>query len=89
MTQEERKELEFPVCEALVKPVLIAGVNREAFILNVTLCIIFVLALKLYVMSLFFLVIHLLLVKICKKDSQIINIFMKRYIKQKDYYYEG
>ena len=78
-----------PVCEALIKPILIAGVSREAFIMNITALTVFVLSLKMFVMIPFFLFLHIILVNICKKDSQIIDIFMKRYSKQQDYFYEG
>lgn len=78
-----------PVCEALMKPILIAGVSREAFILNVTICVIFVLALKLYLMAILHLIIHFILVQVCKKDPLVIKIFLKRYLKQQDYFYEG
>lgn len=78
-----------PVCEALIKPILIGGVSREAFIINITGLAIFILSLKMFIMIPFFIVTHIILVNICKKDSQIINIFMKRYVKQQDYFYEG
>ena len=89
MTDKKPEDWDMPVCEALIKPILIAGVNREAFIMNITGLVIFVLSLKMFIMIPLFLVTHLALVKICKEDSQIITIFMKRYIKQEDYYYEG
>lgn len=89
MAEKLPEDWNVPVCEALMKPILIAGVSREAFILNVTLCVIFVLALKLYLMVILHLIIHLILVQVCKKDSQVIQIFLKRYIKQQDYFYEG
>ncbi len=89
MTDKKPENWKVPVCEALIKPNLIAGVSREAFIINVTMCVVFVLSLKIYWMTIFFLIIHKVLVEICKKDSQAINIFMKRYIKQRNYYYEG
>lgn len=78
-----------PVCEALIRPILIAGVNREAFIMNITGLTIFTLALKMLIMIPFFLIIHIILVNICKKDSLIIDIFTKRYARQQDYFYEG
>ena len=89
MAEKLPENWNMPVCEALIKPILIAGVNREAFIINIAGVAIFVLTLKMLIMIPFFFIIHILLVRICKKDSQIINIFMKRYIKQQDYFYEG
>ena len=89
MTEKKPEDWEVPVCEALIKPILIAGVNREAFIMNITGLVIFVLSLKMFIMIPVFLVTHLALVRICKQDSQIITIFMKRYVKQETYYYEG
>ena len=89
MNDKKPENWKVPVCEALIKPNLIAGVSREAFIINVTVCVIFVLSLQIYWMMIFSLITHKILVEICKKDSQAIDIFMKRYIKQKNYYYEG
>ncbi|MFR4519443.1 MAG: VirB3 family type IV secretion system protein [Fusobacterium sp.] len=89
MAEKLPEDWNMPVCEALIKPILIAGVSREAFIMNITGLAVFVLSLKMLIMIPFFVIIHIILVNICKKDSQIINIFMKRYVKQQDYFYEG
>lgn len=78
-----------PVCQGLIKPEMIAGVSKEAMIANVALGAIFALTLKLPYMLIFTLIIHFVLVAICKKDPLVLTIFLKKYIKQKDYYHEG
>lgn len=78
-----------PVCQGLIRPEMIAGVSKEAMIANVALGAIFALALKLPYMLIFTLIIHFVLVAICKKDPLVLTIFLKKYIKQKDYYHEG
>lgn len=83
------EEFEVPICQGLIKPVTILGISREAMILNVTLATVFILPLKLYYTAPLFFVTHYLLFLVCKKDPDVINIFSKHYIKQKEYYFEG
>lgn len=80
---------EIPVCQGLIRPETIAGVSKEAFIINIMLGVSFVMVFSLPYMLIFTVIIHFLLVTTCKKDPLIITIFMKKYLKQKDYYHEG
>ncbi|MEI6856236.1 VirB3 family type IV secretion system protein [Psychrilyobacter sp.] len=80
---------DIPICQGLIKPETIAGVSKEAFIINIMLGVTFVMVLEVPYMLMFTLIIHFILVAICKKDPLILTIFMKRYVKQKDYYHEG
>ena len=50
---------------------------------------IFVLSLRLYYLFWVFFITHYLLFRACKKDPEVINIFLKKYIRQLDYYGEG
>ena len=87
--EENIEELAVPVCQGLIKPLTIAGVSREAMILNVATAAIFVLSLRLYYLFWVFFITHYLLFRACKKDPEVINIFLKKYIRQLDYYGEG
>ena len=86
---EDLEELKIPVCQGLIKPLTIAGISREAMILNVGFAASFVLAVRAWFMLPLFFFTHYLLYLACKKDSDVIKIFMKKYIKQKNYFYEG
>ena len=86
---EDLEELKIPVCEGLIKPLTIAGISREAMILNVGFAASFVLAVRAWFMLPLFFFTHYLLYLACKKDPDVIKIFMKKYIKQKNYFYEG
>ena len=46
MAEKLPEDWNMPVCEALIKPILIAGVSREAFIMNITGLVVLVLSLK-------------------------------------------
>ncbi|MGL4567562.1 MAG: VirB3 family type IV secretion system protein [Fusobacteriaceae bacterium] len=83
------KKNRIPVCQGLIKPQTIMGVSREAFILNITLSGVFLLALKQPIFLILNVIIHLVLRGVCKKDPLSIKIFFKRYSKQKDYLNEG
>lgn len=87
--EEELDGFQVPVCQGLVKPITILGVSREAMILNVATAAIFVLSLRLYYLFWVFFITHYLLFRACKKDPEVINIFLKKYIRQLDYYEEG
>ena len=45
--------------------------------------------LRLYYLFWVFFITHYLLFRACKKDPEVINIFLKKYIRQLDYYGEG
>lgn len=82
-------EIRVPVCQGLIKPLTIMGISREAMILNVTLAASFILAVRAVYTFPFFFLTHYLLHLACKRDPLVIEIFMKKYIKQKKYFYEG
>ena len=86
---EDLEELKIPVCQGLIKPLTIAGISREAMNLNVGFAASFVLAVRAWFMLPLFFFTHYLLYLACKKDPDVIKIFMKKYIKQKNYFYEG
>ena len=86
---EDLEELKIPVCQGLIKPLTIAGISREAMILNVGFAASFVLAVRAWFMLPLFFFTHYLLYLACKKDPDVIKIFMKKYIKQKNDFYEG
>ena len=86
---EDLEELKIPVYQGLIKPLTIAGISREAMILNVGFAASFVLAVRAWFMLPLFFFTHYLLYLACKKDPDVIKIFMKKYIKQKNYFYEG
>ncbi|CAL7887289.1 type IV secretory pathway, VirB3-like protein [Fusobacterium necrophorum subsp. funduliforme ATCC 51357] len=83
------EDFRVPVCQGLIKPLTILGISREAMILNVALAASFVLAVRaVYMLPIFFFT-HYLLYLVCKRDPLVISIFMKKYIKQKNYFYPG
>ncbi len=87
--EEELDGFQVPVCQGLVKPITILGISREAMILNVGVGTAFVIAVRAWYMLPFFILTHYLLYLACKKDPMVIKIFIKKYIKQKNYFYEG
>ena len=87
--EEELDGFQVPVCQGLVKPITILGISREAMILNVGVGTAFVIAVRAWYMLPFFFLTHYLLYIACKKDPMVIKIFIKKYIKQKNYFYEG
>lgn len=89
MDIDDIEELKLPVCQGLIKPLTIAGVSREAMILNVAAATSFVLAVRAWYMLPLFFFTHYLLYLACKKDPMVIKIFLKKYLKQKNYFYEG
>ena len=40
-------------------------------------------------LGIFFLIVHFILRRICKKDGRIISIFLQSYVKEKKVYYKG
>ena len=89
MDIDDIEELKLPVCPGLIKPLTIAGISREAMILNVAAATSFVLAVRAWYMLPLFFFTHYLLYLACKKDPMVISIFLKKYLKQKNYFYEG
>ena len=87
--EEELDGFQVPVCQGLVKPITILGISREAMILNVGVGTAFVIAVRAWYMLPFFFLTHYLLYIACKKDPMVIKIFIKKYIRQLDYYGEG
>ena len=79
--EENIEELAVPVCQGLIKPLTIAGVSREAMILNVGVGTAFVIAVRAWYMLPFFFLTHYLLYIACKKDPMVIKIFIKRVAK--------
>lgn len=76
---------EIPIHRSLMEPVLIAGVPREVAIINLTLAGIFVVALHLIYTSLFFLILHVILAHLTKKDDQFFEALL-RHFDRKGYY---
>lgn len=66
--EENIEELAVPVCQGLIKPLTIAGVSREAMILNVGVGTAFVIAVRAWYMLPFFFLTHYLLYIACKKE---------------------
>ena len=73
--EENIEELAVPVCQGLIKPLTVGTA--------------FVIAVRAWYMLPFFFLTHYLLYIACKKDPMVIKIFIKKYIKQKNYFYEG
>lgn len=86
---EEIEGYKLKVCKALTINQTIAGVDREAFILNATLGYLFVVQYRQLYTIFFILLIHNILYRVCKKDPLIIKIFISKYLVQRDYFYEG
>ena len=59
--EESIEDLAVPVCQGLIKPLTIAGVSREAMILNVGVGTAFVIAVRAWYMLPFFILTHYLL----------------------------
>lgn len=85
----EEDDFSVPVCQGLIKPLTIMGISRNAMIINVAAGAAFVVAVRNpWMLPVFFLT-HWLLYIACKKDPMVIDIFIKKYIKQKSYFFEG
>lgn len=78
-----------PVCHGLIQVPTILGITREAFILNVLLALVFAMVLRAPYLAVINLGAHYILGEVCKEDPLVIKIFLKKYLKQKDYFYEG
>ena len=78
--EENIEELAVPVCQGLIKPLTIAGVSREAMILNVGVGTAFVIAVRAWSMLPFFFLTHYLLYIACKKRSNGYKNFYKKNI---------
>mgnify|MGYP003372876302 CR=1 FL=1 len=86
---EEIDGYKLKVCKALIINQTIAGVDREAFILNATLGYLFIAQYRQFYMIPVILLIHNILYRICKKDPLVVKIFIYKYLHQRDYFYEG
>lgn len=86
---KKTESLKVPTCQTLLKPQTIMGISREAFILNATLGFYLIFLFESIVMVLFPLILHFMIYFFTKKDPLILNIFFKKYIKEKEYYHEG
>lgn len=86
---KKTENLKVPTCHTLLKPDTIMGISREAFILNTALGLCFVVIFESVVMLLFSAILHFTIYFFTKKDPLILTIFLKKYVKEKDYYHEG
>lgn len=86
---KKTENLKVPTCQTLLKPQTIMGINREAFILNAALGLCFVVIFESVIMLLFSLILHFIIYFFTKKDPLVLTIFLKKYIKEKEYYHEG
>lgn len=86
---KKTENLKVPTCKPLLKPDTLMGISREAFVLNGALGLCFIVIFESVVMLLFSLILHYLIYFFTKKDPLILTIFLKKYIKEKDYYHEG
>ncbi|AYZ74516.1 hypothetical protein EGX98_11045 [Fusobacterium necrophorum] len=77
------------VCKNLIKPETFNGVDIVGFVTNIMLGLFFTIVCKIYYLGIFFLIVHFVLRKICKKDGRIISIFLQSYVKEKKIYYKG
>lgn len=81
--------MKLEVCTGLTKPVTIGGIPREFAIINGMFGLIFAISLANLWMASIFIFTHLIMMWISKKDKLILIIFFKKYMHQKNYYYEG
>lgn len=86
---KKTENLKVPTCQTLLKPQTIMGIGREAFILNAALGLCFVVIFESVIMLLFSLILHFIIYFFTKKDPLVLTIFLKKYIKEKEYYHEG
>ena len=86
---KKTENLKVPTCQTLLKPQTIMGISREAFILNAALGLFFVVIFEIFIMFLFSLILHFIIYFFTKKDPLVLTIFLKKYIKEKEYYHEG
>ncbi|MFZ9035025.1 MAG: VirB3 family type IV secretion system protein [Francisellaceae bacterium] len=70
---------------SLTTPMLTAGVPRQFFILNATLCAAIVLGMQSWYGIPIFIILHTIAVMMTKKDPQFFQT-MVRHVKQKNYY---
>ncbi|MBK2126112.1 VirB3 family type IV secretion system protein [Fangia hongkongensis] len=70
---------------SLTTPMLTAGVPRQFFILNATLCAAIVLGMQSWYGIPIFIILHTAAVLMTKKDPQFFQV-MVRHVKQKNYY---
>ncbi len=86
---KKTEKLKVPTCQTLLKPQTIMGISRDAFILNAALGLCFVVIFESIVMLLFSVILHFIIYFFTKKDPLVLTIFLKKYIKEEEYYHEG
>ncbi|SKA06203.1 type IV secretion system protein VirB3 [Cetobacterium ceti] len=86
---KKTENLKVPTCHTLLKPDTIMGISREIFILNAAIGLCFVVIFESVMMLFFSFILHNIIYFFTKKDPLILTIFLKKYIKEKDYYHEG
>lgn len=86
---KKTENLKVPSCQTLLRPQTIMGISREAFILNAALGLCFVVIFESIIMLLFSLILHFIIYFFTRKDPLVLTIFLKKYIKEKEYYHEG
>lgn len=77
------------VCKNLIKPETFLGVDIVGFVANIMLGLFITIVCRIYYLGIFFLIVHFILRRICKKDGRIISIFLQSYVKEKKVYYKG
>lgn len=82
---EEQPGFEIPIHQSITVSILLLGVPRNVFILNVTIGMAFVLGMSAIYMIPVFVIIHFLCVIATKKDEMFFDIF-KRHRNLKTYY---
>ncbi|MGL5569270.1 MAG: VirB3 family type IV secretion system protein [Cetobacterium sp.] len=86
---KKTEHLRVPSCHQLFKSQTMCGISREAFILNSALGLMSVVIFETVLVLLVFVLIYFILYFSTKKDPIVLTIFLKKYIKQKDYYHEN
>lgn len=86
---KKTENLKVPTCQSLLKPQTIAGISREAFILNATLGLCLVIVSETIMVLIASIMLHFTIYFFTKKDPMVLTIFLKKYIKEKTYYHEG
>ncbi|MEG9320141.1 VirB3 family type IV secretion system protein [Fusobacterium varium] len=86
---KKTEKLKVPTCQTLLKSQTIMGISRDAFILNAALGLCFVVIFESIVMLLFSVILHFIIYFFTKKDPLVLTIFLKKYIKEEEYYHEG
>lgn len=89
MSQELKEYKRIRISKNLLKAETVLGVDIVGFVFNLLIGLFVTFVCKLFYMGFFFLFTHFILRRICKKDPQIITIFLKSYLKEPKIYYKG